>query len=1111
MLQVPLETSIVHSLRMKMQTAPLSASAAALGLSLFLAGCSGGGASSGGGEMFIESCSLGCGNAAGGTEIGCALVNIAQNAEVSILFSQPVDISSVTSSSFRLVNLNDGTVPGGVFTVDSTDSRRLVFRPSLTFTGPGNPEFGFDPDEVYELLILGEDQDPDGPYIRSTSGKSNTTRMSCTVQTTEPLIDPVPGPPTMTGYVTDSLQAGSNQVTYDPATNLPVGGQPLNGSSGLQTLSRVVLIFDDVMNKATIADQLGAPPLIPPGTSNTITVWVDGDGDLNTQNDQVEQAGTWTVDVDFDNLLRTTAVFTPDGGEFPTGGSDPLNPRKIVVEVSNQLKDIKGLNLENPGSAAFSTIAQPFDEEVLNEDFTTTDNEDAEASGANWDTAPGPWGTGRLSYGIGGGSGRLGALVIPPASQLTLDTDSQAFPLDDQEYSIMSNLDPTVDYDPTNPLDWPEITIDQFGEAFEFTSVDIGGGATLVLTGSRPGRIFARGELVHNGVIDLAGGTPEAHVSNSGGDQVNNGLDGQTTKDGGLGGDSGPAGGAGGQGADRMDMTDATVPVMINIGGIYNPGAVNNGRDGGGIGGLPDGTGGRGGVHWPSILPTINSGDNNNPDFGDAVYSAITDDGNVCRIAMVAGPGSGGSHALEGGNGVPLSPHTPVPGAPVANTPDQTPGGDNSSLDLEAPGTVGPTAQRNLEFWRKHLRGGSGGGGGGTSLYGSKHNAATGPNCNQPGGLFPFFDHSAAGGGGGGGAVMLVGGRKLTLNGQIDCAGGFGGSATQPGAGIDLCTQSGQIPGQDPDCEKNAAPGGGGAGGAVRLQARVLQVSNIAERIRVDGGLGGQGAGGSTGGDGSPGLVRLEYEGFTNQAADADIFGPLISPYLPDDTGGFNDPFTSAAILSIGEWGEQTFRPESFSGSQSCWLETPTTQGSFFGIDFVDDDPDAPTTPDDLSLRGWNCDIVYDHPQAGEIILPYRGVPPDDSALPPEEQDAYDHTLYPSTELGGDDFQTFIGNTLNHSELTLSTGSLIVTRFQGVRTSGTISDLCDLDTNGPGVEPGSLTPWVDHPAKLNLFQPQPNLVRFAVVFDEQLASFDPVGVLERIRGVTNFRIRVQPN
>ncbi len=49
MLQVPLETSIVHSLRMKMQTAPLSASAAALGLSLFLAGCSGGGASWGGG------------------------------------------------------------------------------------------------------------------------------------------------------------------------------------------------------------------------------------------------------------------------------------------------------------------------------------------------------------------------------------------------------------------------------------------------------------------------------------------------------------------------------------------------------------------------------------------------------------------------------------------------------------------------------------------------------------------------------------------------------------------------------------------------------------------------------------------------------------------------------------------------------------------------------------------------------------------------------------------------------------------------------------------------------------------------------------------------------
>jgi hypothetical protein len=1101
---------------MKTLTAPLFGSAAILGLSLLFAGCSGSGGSSGAGAMYIESCSLGCGSAGDGFEINCAINSIPQNAEVSIVFSEPVDLSSVNSTTFRLVNMVDGTVPSGVFTVDATNNRRLVFRPSLTFTGPGNPVFGFDVGETYELRILGEDQDPDsqGGYIRSLGGKNNTTRMACTVVTNGELIDPVPGPPTMDGYVTDVLAPGTNAVTFD-ADHLPVGGQPLNGSSNLGTNSRVVLIFDDVMNIATIANQQGDPPAIPPGISNTITAYVDFDGNLNTTQDQIVQAGTWTVDVDSTELLRTVAIFTPGGGQFPTGGSDPLNPRKIVVVVSNQLLDLVGNHLENPGSPAFSTVLQIFEEETLAEDFKTDDNEDTSSSGGTWDVAAnvGATGSGMLSPGNGGGSGRLGVLKLAPGEQLTLDTDSQEFPLASQEYSIMSNLDPVTDYDPTDLLTWPTVTIDQFGQAFEFTEISTGSGAQLILTGSRAGRIFARGELVHNGVLDLTGGTPAVHVSNSGGDMANNGGMGQETKDGGIGASAGPAGGAGGQGADRQDMTDAALPVMTNIGGILNPGAVNTGSPGVGIGGLPDGTGGKGGEHWPSILPTVNSGVGSNPAFGDGELTWIPADADTCRIAMVAGPGSGGAHALEGGNGIPRSldqngiPYTTTFPALIANTPNETPGGDNSSLDLDPPGSSGPANQRNLEFWRKHLRGGSGGGGGGLSLYGSKLNGALGPDCSGAGGLFPFFDHSAAGGGGGGGAVMLVAGRKLTINGELWCAGGDGGSSTQPGADIALCTQSGAIAGSPPDCEKYAAPGGAGAGGSIRLQSKEFELAGVPDRILVDGGLGGQGVGGSAGGDGSPGLVRIEYTGFVDQASDAAQFGPFLSPYLPGDPN-FNDPFTSAAILSIGEWEDQTFRPESFSGSQSCWLETPDTQGSFLGIDFIDD---TNVNPEDLDNLGWNMDVVYDPlGGGGPIILPYRGIPPDDSALPPEDQDQYDHTKFPLVQLGGVDFQTFLGTTLNHLEPTLSTGSLFVVRFQGVRASTENLDLCSLSMSDPGVVAGSKTPWVDHPFKLNLFSPQPNLVRFAVVFDEQLASFDPI-VLQRILGVTNMRVRVQPN
>ena len=1069
-------------LRMKTHISRLAGKAALLGLLAALPACSGSSDDDDGGAMFIVSCSLGCGNGSAGGVVGCSLVNISQNAEVVIQFSQPINISSVTSGSFRLVNLGNGTVPSGVYTIDPSNPRNLIFRPSLDFVGAGNPEFGFDPNQTYQLLILGEGQDPTGPYVRSASGRNNSTRMDCTVQTTEPLLDPVPGAPTMEAYVTSVIDPVTGGVIYDPVTNLPVGGQPLDGATELPTASRIVLIFDDIMNKATVANQIN-------GQSNTMTVRIDLDGDLNDPSDQVNWPGEWSVDVDFDNLLRTTAVFTPEGGEFPSGGGDPMNPRKILVNVSSQLLDIVGLALENPSTSIMSTVTESVMEVQILEDFTTGDNEDSRASG-------GTWGAGRLIAGHGGGSGRLGPLLIPAGQMMTLDTDSEEFPLDGQTIPVMSNEVPGTDYDPALENTWPTISIDSnpFGEAFEFSRIEVDG--TLILTGSQPVRLFARGEAVFDGVLDLTGESPAPHESNSGGDQPANVSDGQLTKDGGLGADGGPSAGAGGQGADRIDMSGTTGPVMINIGGINNPGAVNVGRSGVGVGGIPDGTGGVGGENWPPMLPQ--GATPGTPEFGDAELSWIQVDADSCRVAMVAGPGSGGSHALPGEVGMPISPFVPAEPGLIANTPTPTPGGDNSALDLEAPGSA-PSVdnKRNLEFWRKHLRGGSGGGGGGTSIYASRMNGATGPDCSTGSLLFPLWDHSAAGGGGGGGAIQIAAGQRIALNNQIDCRGGAGGSATVPGAAIELCVNSGSNT-NAPDCEKYASPGGGGAGGGVRLQAPVLEFANQPGRIDVSGGAGGLGAGGSIGGEGSPGLVRLEYLSFSNEAADAAVFGPLISPSLPADMG-FNTPFTSAAILSIGLWQPQVFRPESFSGSQSCWLE-PQVDGALLGLDFVDDVAGA---PDDLSRFGWNMDIVYDVPGVGERFYPYRGVPPVDST------DEYDEVNFPTTELGGLDFETFFGTTLNHEEPSLSTGSLLVIRFQGVRTSMTPDDLCNLDLNGQNVEPDSLTPWVFHPAQLNLFSPQPNLIRFTVVFDEQLKQFDPI-VLQNVKGVSNLRIRVQP-
>ncbi len=731
-------------------------------------------------------------------------------------------------------------------------------------------------------------------------------------------------------------------------------------------------------------------------------------------------------------------------------------------------------------------------EVLLTERFLTQQLEDEGASGA-------AWGAGRLTPGQGGGSGRLGSLHIRANETLVLDTNSQMFPVPGQLNSIMSNLEPGADYDPLNQNTWPGVNITQARQGFEFSELRIDDGGTLVLKGTRPGRVFVRGVLVHEGILDLTGGTPEPHLSNSGtGFTTFNNQNALDTAAGGAGAIAGPAGGAGGKGADRLDANGNVTWQFV--GGMDNPGAQKNGTAGQGVGSQLNGTEGRGGEHYPPRFPQAFSSSHSS--FTHLELSSVGA-GALCRVAMVAGAGSGGAYALSGGMGLGLSPFSSTLPGLLPNDPPPTPGGQSAGLALELPGSpASPTNKRNLEFWAGHLRGGAGGGGGGASLYATSSNSVQGPGCGHvPNwGLFPLWDHSAAGGGGGGGALMIAAGRSMSVTGVVDCRGGDGGSAVTPGAPITGCTQSGTNPsGADPDCGDHAAPGGAGAGGAIRLQSQVIQLASAAGRLDVSGGAGGLGAGLSVGGEGSPGLVRLETTGFQNQASDAALFGPAVAPYLPG-TPSFNVPFTSAPILSIGLWEDQTYRPESYSGSQSCWMR-PETAASFNRLDFVADVPGAPT---DLSQFGWNMDVIFDVAGVGERRFPYRGIPPVDP------NDGYDEANYPSALLGGLDFATYFGMTLNHNEPSLATGSYVALRFQGVKSAQSISDYCDVDLTSSAVAVDSLTPFVGHPAQLNGFSPQPDMVRFAVVFDQQLANHDPA-VAGRVRGITNLRIRAVPN
>ena len=146
------------------------------------------------GVMFIESCSLGCNNGSAGTSVFCQVINTSQNQDIAVVFSQPIDPGSVDAATFRIVQSSNGTSPPGQRIIDPADPRRLIFRPALTFDLNGSPIYGLLPNTSYQLTIPGEGQGDSPPFIRSTSGRGNQSRLQCTVFTDQPVQDPVVTP-----------------------------------------------------------------------------------------------------------------------------------------------------------------------------------------------------------------------------------------------------------------------------------------------------------------------------------------------------------------------------------------------------------------------------------------------------------------------------------------------------------------------------------------------------------------------------------------------------------------------------------------------------------------------------------------------------------------------------------------------------------------------------------------------------------------------------------------------------------------------------------------------------------------------------------------------------
>jgi hypothetical protein len=882
-----------------MNKSRLALSALSLSLTLALAACSGGSGGSSG-SMSISSCSLGCASSGGSGQVSCGITNVFVNQEIRIAFGRPVDLTTVNNNTFQVVEISSGKTPPGSFSIDPNDDKVLIYRPLLTFDSSGNPVFGLTDGETYQVKLPGTVLDPIGPYIQSTGGQNNVNRMQCSIVASEGVFDPKPGQATMQIFV-DVADVSTYDGTFYPslcgAPPCLFEDQEATGTilSDVFRDTQITIFFDDLMNPGTLVNPVT-------GTSDLIEVIVDPDGDITDPTDQSPIDGTYTINIDQDALV-TTVVFTPESS-LPSAGTDVVNPRKIIVRVPAQVLDLGGLPISNSGDTVFIPEAVPFPEQTIVEGFSTSANEDTERTGNTWVSPNG------LVKGPGGGSGRHGDLSIPAGTTVTLNTDSEDF---------SSISDPAI-YDPTTTVDMtvPGVVDPITDGVFEFSTLLVETGGTLKFTGSKPPRVYVRGEMLIQGILSVAGATPVDHIS--------------ILFDGGAGGAGGPGGGNGGPGGDLPDVGSGSD--LLFAGGIDNP---NNpvyytdldGKPGEGIP-FPDTISptstvaeGDGGLAWPQPHPSFPGGFM--PDDRGDILGMQLDPGALCKETTPGGPGAGGAYALDGTSGIA----TEAFGSQSDILPPNATPGASAEVGIDA-------VVRSLDPDLGLLRGGAGGGGGGAGIIDTQTDgkAIFGP-CTLTTTGFPavvvaYKQASGAGGGGAGGGLQAQAGRKLTVNGVIDASGGDGGSRDNT-AGSSV---------------NKAQAGGGGAGGGVLLQSPQVLLSAVPGRVDISGGSGGTGnPAGSVGGSGGAGLLRME------------TFTPLPT-ITTESTKIFPDPVqlavlgaTPSDILDIQAWdpaAPTSTVPNTMSGAQSCWLQ-PT--GNFFLLSFVPDDGMAGTLGWDLSLK----------------------------------------------------------------------------------------------------------------------------------------------------------------
>ena len=434
---------------------------ALVGFALTGVSCSGGGSAGVGSTGFdcegdgsrvlcLQQCNLGC------TATGCSRTDIAQNEIIILVFSEEIDPNSVNSSSIRFRTAS-GDEPVGEFFVNGT---RIEFVPTLSVSG-GTTFFGFTNGETYTMTIVGGDERAD--VVRSTSGKPFGETVTCTLRSTNGIVDLNGVPPSATLVVPNGAQI--NSASRD--TQIQVEFNELVDVTPFLTGTLSPVAFSVRRTRPAAGGGFECDPVSQPQTL----------------------AGSQALSFD---AARGVSVlnFVP---------SQEL-PGNVCVEVTitDGVTDLSGQPAQ-PQVFVFKTEVVALSPFEIEEDFADNLQLDADASA-------GDWGGSEAVFSEIGGDGRHGEFSV----DLAFDTNTTT-PEGRRIYEL--NCDQTI-IPPTNTTTGSAIAVTD--GRFFFSTMVLPADARLRFVGNSPPVITVAGRLDIQGEIEVMGLSIEvAQVANA--------------------------------------------------------------------------------------------------------------------------------------------------------------------------------------------------------------------------------------------------------------------------------------------------------------------------------------------------------------------------------------------------------------------------------------------------------------------------------------------------------------------------------------------------------------------------------------------------------------------